>query len=185
MLLSLIGLVVAGAFLLGKRGGRLDAMRADAAVRHSMRCAACAVVIPERACIDQIASRHAALRDEGKHSWVMLSQVLCICDCRQGHWSTAIWTKRMRTPQKSARRLHLPEVSVMPQSTELLQPCPASAYWVLEVLRRWQQRMPLSKTQFPVVAQRKHTTRAAWTSWGRWTCPFRAGSSTPTTLCAR
>lgn len=32
MLLSLIGLVVAGAFLLGKRGGRLDAMRADAAV---------------------------------------------------------------------------------------------------------------------------------------------------------
>jgi hypothetical protein len=36
VLLSLIGLVVAGAFLLGKRGGRLDAMRADAAVRHSM-----------------------------------------------------------------------------------------------------------------------------------------------------
>lgn len=33
VLLSLIGLVVAGAFLLGKRGGRLDAMRADAAVR--------------------------------------------------------------------------------------------------------------------------------------------------------
>ncbi len=33
VLLALVGLVVAGAFLLGKRGGRLDAMRADAAVR--------------------------------------------------------------------------------------------------------------------------------------------------------
>lgn len=35
VLLSLVGLVVAGAFLLGKRGGRLDAMRADAAVCFS------------------------------------------------------------------------------------------------------------------------------------------------------
>lgn len=33
VLLALVGLVVAGAFLLGKRGRRLDAMRADAAVR--------------------------------------------------------------------------------------------------------------------------------------------------------
>ena len=33
VLLALIGLVVAGAVLLGKRGKRLDAMRADAAVR--------------------------------------------------------------------------------------------------------------------------------------------------------
>ena len=32
VLLALVALVVGGAFLLGKRGGRLDAMRADAAV---------------------------------------------------------------------------------------------------------------------------------------------------------
>jgi hypothetical protein len=42
------------------------------------------------------------------------------CDSRQEHWLTAIWTKRMRTPRRSARQWHWPEVSVMPHSAELL-----------------------------------------------------------------
>lgn len=43
VLLALVGLVVAGAVLLGKRGGRLDAMRADAAVnlKHMIAALSC------------------------------------------------------------------------------------------------------------------------------------------------
>lgn len=32
--------------------------------------------------------------------------------------------------------------------------------------------------------QTKRKTRAAWTSWGHWTCPFKDGSSVLMTLCA-
>ncbi len=45
VLLALVGLVIAGAFLLGKRGGRLDAMRADAAVRISSACSLCGTLV--------------------------------------------------------------------------------------------------------------------------------------------
>ena len=83
MLLALVGLVVAGAFLLGKRGGRLDAMRADAAVRQALHLSpACC-----RAATDAAPVRH-----QGFAGNLTLGLVLH----RPERLSTATWT--MRTP---------------------------------------------------------------------------------------